>query len=103
MKELSIEEIVDVSGAEGGLTAQLAGGLIATWAFRSPYAGVLGSYIGGMMYNGIRNGHQKAPGVSQGLGSYNPNYNPRLLDNGWNYSQNRECNFDPFNDNDNCY
>lgn len=82
MKELNIDDIIEVSGAEGGLTAQLVGGMIATWAFRSPYAGAIGSYIGGVMYNSIRNGYQQAPAVRTGLGSFNPNYNPGLIGGG---------------------
>jgi hypothetical protein len=102
MRELKCTDIIRISGA-GMSEAELIFGIGATWLFRSPYAGAIGAYIGGKVYSAMKQGYQQAPGVNKGLGSFNPNYNPRLLNNGWNYYRNRECNFDPFNDNDNCY
>lgn len=81
MKELNFSEISQVSGAAGAeQLAQLGGVFVGTWVSGgNPYAGALGGYIGGELYNGIQNGYQTAPGITQGLGSFNPNYNSGLI------------------------
>lgn len=83
MKELSLSEINNVSGAGGEQVAQLAGTVAGTWlSGGNPYVGAFSGYAAGEIYNGIQNGYQTAPGVTQGVGSYNPNYNPGLIGNG---------------------
>lgn len=75
MKELNLNKINIVSGSGGEQLAQLVGTVGGTWlSGGNPYIGALGGYAAGEIYNGIQNGYQTAPGISEGLGSFNPNY-----------------------------
>ncbi|ALE95462.1 TPA: hypothetical protein SMG11_001615 [Serratia marcescens] len=79
MKELNLSEINRVTGAGGEQIAQLAGTVAGTWlGGGNPYAGALGGYAAGEIYNGIQNGYQTAPNIDVGIGSYNANFNSDL-------------------------
>ena len=83
MKELTLNDIRAVSGGNGKDVAQLAGGVAGTYlSGGNAYVGMGSAYVAGEIYSGIRNGYTTAPGVSGGLGSFNPNYNPGLM-GGW--------------------
>ncbi|MBK0004850.1 hypothetical protein [Erwinia sp. S38] len=84
MKELSDFDIETISGSGGESAAQLAGALAGTWlSGGNPYVGALGGYAAGEIYDGIKNGYETAPPITEGLRSYNPNYNPGLIGGGW--------------------
>ncbi|EBR1860541.1 hypothetical protein BS860_24555 [Salmonella enterica] len=51
---------------------------------QTPKAGqAIGGFVGKELYGSIRDGYTTAPGITQGVGSYNPNYNPGLISSGF--------------------
>lgn len=80
MKEINSATLSLVSGANGKDIAQLAGAAAGTWlSGGNPYAGMGAGWLSGEVYSGVQNGYSTAPGITQGLGSFNPNYSGRPM------------------------
>lgn len=84
MKELNNNPFGLVSGGDVGETIAVSigagvGGAIGA-EFGMPGIGAgIGAAVGSAVYGGAQNGYSTAPGVKQGLGSFNPNYSGRPM------------------------
>ncbi|TFZ51219.1 hypothetical protein E5C26_12740 [Serratia proteamaculans] len=79
MKEINTNDLKFIGGAGGRDLAQWGAGGAVLALTKNGQASLAAGYVAGELYDGISNGYQTAPGVTQGVGSYNPNYNPSLL------------------------
>lgn len=87
MKVITFKNMKNVSGGidhgelAAGAIGQFVGGTLG--AEFGPVGVRIGQAAGGLVgkevYGGIRDGYQTAPGVKQGLGSFNPNYSGRPM------------------------
>ncbi|EHX5372870.1 hypothetical protein K3Z50_004634 [Salmonella enterica] len=91
MRNISAKELEIVSGGvdHGELAAGAVGSFVGG-AIGSEFGPVgtragqaIGGFVGKELYGSIRDGYTMAPGITQGVGSYNPNYNPGLISSGF--------------------
>lgn len=66
-----------IAGAVGAAVGAEIGG---------PVGGLIGTIVGTELYNSINEGWTMVPGVLQGIGSYNQNYNGSLVSPGYSSS-----------------
>lgn len=94
MRELSILDIKFASGAvdhgelaAGAIGSFIGGSIGSEFGPAGTRVGqAVGGFVGKELYGNIRDGYQTAPSVTQGVGSYNPNYNPGLMNSGFSSS-----------------
>lgn len=79
MKEMNINDLGFVGGAGGRDLVQWGAGGATLALTKNGQASLAAVYVAGELYEGISNGYQTAPAVTQGIGSYNPNYNSGLI------------------------
>lgn len=91
MRPISAKELEIVSGGvdHGELVAGAVGSYVGG-AIGSEFGPVgtragqaIGGFVGKELYGSIRDGYSTAPGITTGVGSYNPNYNPGLISSGF--------------------
>ncbi|EFH6681131.1 hypothetical protein ABT739_004487 [Salmonella enterica subsp. enterica serovar Anatum] len=70
-----------VAGAVGSFIGGTIGSEFGPVGTRAGQA--VGGFLGKELYGSIREGYTTAPGVTTGVGSYNPNYNPGLIGSGF--------------------
>ncbi|NIF21623.1 hypothetical protein [Candidatus Pantoea multigeneris] len=95
MREISITDMESVYGASsqgelvagavgsyvGGTVGEDVGGAIGGNAGRA-----IGGYVGKTLYDNIGSGYTVASPITEGLGSFDANYNSSLGDSGWSQS-----------------
>ncbi|WP_281074395.1 colicin V family bacteriocin [Klebsiella quasivariicola] len=87
MRELSLLDLKMAKGGyDRGETIAGAVGAAIGADIGGPVGGIIGTVVGSELYNSINEGWTMAPGVSQGVGSYNPNYNGSLVSPGYSSS-----------------
>ncbi|WP_269933895.1 hypothetical protein [Serratia liquefaciens] len=76
MKVIDNSELYLVSGAGNKDVIQYVAAAGTYAVTKNTQASLAAGLLAGEIYEG---GYKTAPGVSQGLGSFNPNYNPALM------------------------
>ncbi|EEG5674657.1 hypothetical protein G3G77_004725 [Salmonella enterica] len=93
MKVLNSEQLLVVSGGvdhgelAAGAVGQFIGGTVGSefGPLGTRVGQAAGAFVGKEIYTGIRDGYKTAPGISSGLGGFNPNYNPGLISGGFGH------------------
>jgi len=80
MRPVTEKELKEVSGSGTKEIITYGAGALTYAATKNSQASLLAGTLAGEIYEG---GYKTAPGVSQGVGSYNPNYNPSLIGSGF--------------------
>ncbi|WP_073999808.1 hypothetical protein [Serratia plymuthica] len=79
MNEIDKNDLIFIAGAGGRDLAQWGVGGAILALTKNGQTSLAAGYVAGELYDGIAHGYQTAPGINQGVGSYNPNYNASLI------------------------